>query len=61
MRVTEKGVSAKNANQVEVPEKNILTKDTEQDEEQNIWRLNKNSDFPDSSSQAQYFKGPENI
>ncbi|CAK46145.1 hypothetical protein M747DRAFT_316694 [Aspergillus niger ATCC 13496] len=46
MRVTEKGVSAKNANQVEVPEKNILTKDTEQDEEQNIWRLNKNSDFP---------------
>lgn len=30
MRVTEKGVSAKNANQVEVPEKNIFTKDTEQ-------------------------------
>ncbi|RDK45361.1 hypothetical protein M752DRAFT_263001 [Aspergillus phoenicis ATCC 13157] len=46
MRVTEKGVSAKNANQVEVPEKNIFTKDTEQGEEQNIRRLNKNSDFP---------------
>ncbi|GLA39715.1 hypothetical protein AnigIFM63309_007315 [Aspergillus niger] len=61
MRVTKKGVSAKDANQVKVSEKNILTKDTEQDEEQNIRRLKKNSDFPDSSSQAQYFKGPKNI
>ncbi|TPR05975.1 Maltoporin periplasmic N-terminal extension family protein [Aspergillus niger] len=40
MRVTEKGVSAKNANQVEVPEKNIFTKDTEQ-----------NFDEPEAGSQ----------
>ena len=30
MRVTKKGVSAKDANQVKVSEKNVLTKDTEQ-------------------------------
>ncbi|KAI2852794.1 hypothetical protein CBS11350_427 [Aspergillus niger] len=55
MRVTEKGVSAKNANQVEVPEKNIFTKDTEQnfDEPEAVkFRVDVN---PEKINNAAYF------